>query len=319
MDDSRGTTLSELVTDPSGGLAEAAGAALRHRRTWAWAACVLGAVGLVILEVFRPDLRLLASLHVSLPAPTVLLLFLGAMVCEFVDSTLGMGYGTILTPLLMLAGFTPLQIVPAVLASECLTGFAGGLMHHRDGNVDFLRNAQTRIVTVCLVLLTILGVWAAVAVASHIPKFWLSLFIALMVLVIGLFIVATADRQLRLRPAHLLGLGMIAAFNKGMSGGGYGPLVTSGQIVCGMSSKHAVAITALGEGITCLAGVFAYFWSGHGIDWSLAIPMCSGALVAVPMATLAVRLWPEARMRGAVGGITVILGIVALFNLLARL
>ena len=37
-----------------------------------------------------------------------------AFVCEFVDSTLGMGYGTSLTPILLLMGFEPLQVVPAV-------------------------------------------------------------------------------------------------------------------------------------------------------------------------------------------------------------
>ena len=38
-----------------------------------------------------------------------------AFVCEFIDSTLGMGYGTSLTPILLLMGLEPLQVVPAVL------------------------------------------------------------------------------------------------------------------------------------------------------------------------------------------------------------
>jgi len=38
-----------------------------------------------------------------------------AFVCEFIDSSLGMGYGTSLTPILLLMGFHPLQVVPAVL------------------------------------------------------------------------------------------------------------------------------------------------------------------------------------------------------------
>ena len=41
-----------------------------------------------------------------------------AFFCEMVDSTLGMGYGTTLTPLLLVMGFEPLEIVPAVLFSE---------------------------------------------------------------------------------------------------------------------------------------------------------------------------------------------------------
>ncbi|GAI88319.1 unnamed protein product, partial [marine sediment metagenome] len=44
-----------------------------------------------------------------------------ALLCEYVDSTLGMGYGTALTPVLLLFGFTPMQIIPAVLLSELLS------------------------------------------------------------------------------------------------------------------------------------------------------------------------------------------------------
>ena len=45
-----------------------------------------------------------------------------AFFCEFVDSSLGMGFGTILSPVLLLMGFEALDVVPAVLFSECITG-----------------------------------------------------------------------------------------------------------------------------------------------------------------------------------------------------
>ena len=44
-----------------------------------------------------------------------LVLFFLAFCCEFVDSSLGMGYGTILTPTLLIMGFEPLMVIPAVL------------------------------------------------------------------------------------------------------------------------------------------------------------------------------------------------------------
>ncbi|MBM3284749.1 MAG: sulfite exporter TauE/SafE family protein, partial [Candidatus Aminicenantes bacterium] len=60
-----------------------------------------------------------------------------AYVCEYIDSSLGMGYGTTLTPLLMIAGFKPLQIVPSILLSEFITGLLAGFFHHRHKNVNF--------------------------------------------------------------------------------------------------------------------------------------------------------------------------------------
>jgi uncharacterized membrane protein YfcA len=291
-------------------------AVLRHRRMRIWAVTVIGIVGLLGLQICRPRMPLLAGLHIETPAAQILLLFLAAMGCEFIDSSLGMGYGTTLTPMLMLAGLGPGQVVPAVLLSECCTGIAAGLLHHRDGNVDFLRDRTARWTTVLLLGLTVAGVWAAVFVAGKISKFWLSAFIAGLVLAVGVLILVTANRQLRLRRPHLLALGAVAAFNKGISGGGYGPLVTSGQVVCGLSAKQAVGITSLAEGLTCLVGVIAYLMSGHGLDWSLAIPMTTGAMLSVPLATLAVRRVPEPLMRCSVGLVTCVLGAVALAKVL---
>ena len=57
-------------------------------------------------------------MDVELSVPIILLAF----VCELVDSSLGMGYGTTLTPILLLFGYDPIVIVPAVLFSEFLPG-----------------------------------------------------------------------------------------------------------------------------------------------------------------------------------------------------
>jgi uncharacterized membrane protein YfcA len=45
--------------------------------------------------------------------PVVILAFF----LEVVDASIGMGYGTLLTPVLLMIGFDPLQVVPAVLVS----------------------------------------------------------------------------------------------------------------------------------------------------------------------------------------------------------
>ena len=58
------------------------------------------------------------------------------------------------------------------------------------------------------------------------------------------------------------GLGTLAAFNKGISGGGYGPLVTAGQVLSGIRGRNAVGITSLAEGVTSIVGFGIYFLSG---------------------------------------------------------
>jgi uncharacterized membrane protein YfcA len=289
---------------------------LRRRRIRVWAAMVLAIVIVLGLQAVAPAWRLLPGLSDRLGPAAMLLVFLAAMFCEYVDSSLGMGYGTTLTPLMLLAGFDPLQVVPCVLLSEAVTGLGAGLMHQRDGNADFVRDRQTRSAAVLLSVLSAVGAVAAVTLALHVPKFWLKAIIAVLVLSVGLVTLATFRRRLAYRPGHLVTLGAVAAFNKGLSGGGYGPLVTAGQVVSGMSPKQAVAITSVAESWTCVIGLVTYLLLHGGLDWSLAVPLTLGATLSVPIATLTVRHMHEAAMRFSVGAVTCVLGTAAMAQLL---
>jgi uncharacterized membrane protein YfcA len=68
-------------------------------------------------------------------------LFLGVVLLAFlfesVDSAAGMGFGTALAPLLFVLGFAPLEVVPALLAVEAVTGLMAGLLHHEFRNIEF--------------------------------------------------------------------------------------------------------------------------------------------------------------------------------------
>lgn len=82
----------------------------------------------------------------------------------------------------------------------------------------------------------------------------------------------------------VLGLGLLASFNKGISGGGYGPLVVGGQLLSGINGKSAVGITSLSEGFTCLVGVISYlFLNGFNLNYPLAFALLTGALLSIPV------------------------------------
>ena len=59
-----------------------------------------------------------------------------AFVLEVVDASFGMGYGTILTPALLMLGFDALMVVPAVIASQLVGDFLAVFFHHQFKNVD---------------------------------------------------------------------------------------------------------------------------------------------------------------------------------------
>jgi len=243
-------------------------------------------------------------------------IFLAVMIlaffCELMDSTLGMGYGTTLTPILMLFGFGPLAIVPCVLLSELITGITAGLAHHKVGNVSFKRGSFHLNIALVLAACSIVGATAAVFVAINIPKLWLNAYIGLMVLGMGIVILLTINRNYRFSWKKIVGLGSIAAFNKGMSGGGYGPVVTGGQILSGVNGNHAVGITSLAEGLTCIVGVVVFVVSPEAINWGLAPSLVIGALLSVPFSAFIVKKLPTKALKISIGLLTLILGLMTL-------
>src|SRR5919201_557267 len=60
-----------------------------------------------------------------------------AMLFETVDSSAGMGFGTALSPLLLVLGFEPLQVVPVLVTAQAFTSATGGFMHSEFANVEF--------------------------------------------------------------------------------------------------------------------------------------------------------------------------------------
>lgn len=266
-----------------------------------------------------------------------------AFFAEYVDSTLGMGYGTALTPILLLLGFDPLEVVPAVLLSEFITGITAGFTHHSIGNVNFkLKTMSIRkiirsfkrlgvieslkrglslhlkivlLITSC----SIIGTLGAVIIAVNIPKFYLKLYIGILILIIGIIILATLKKQYGFSWKKITFLGLVASFNKGISGGGYGPVVTGGQMISGINGKNAIGITSLAEGLTCFVGVIAYYLMKHEINWKLAPYLIIGAIISVPLSAYTVK-WIQAKsFRIVIGLITMALGILTLVKIVLSL
>lgn len=239
-----------------------------------------------------------------------------AFLCEYIDSSLGMGYGTTLTPLLLIMGYSPLQIVPAILLSELISGLTAAFFHHKFKNTNFKIGATDLKIALVMAGCSIFGALAAVIIALNLPVFYVKLYIGILVLSMGVFILITLKRKFRFSWSKITSLGLLAAFNKGISGGGYGPIVTSGQILSGVNSKNAIGITSLAEGLTCLVGVITYLiFTNHTIGWGLAPSLIVGAILSVPIAAYTVKKFKGGQLKLIVGIATVILGLVTLGKL----
>ena len=235
-----------------------------------------------------------------------------AFICEFIDSSLGMGYGTTLTPLLLLMGFEPLQVVPAVLMSEFVTGATAAYFHHNLENVNFHRSSKDTKVALVLSVFAVIGTVLAVLIAIKLPPYVMKLWIGGIVVSMGIIILATLNSTPRFSWGKISVLGAVASFNKGMSGGGYGPLVMSGQVLSGIGVKNAIGITSFSESVTCFVGVAIYFLTKSAVDWSLAPWLMGGAILSVPFAAHTVKKISEKKVKIAIAVVVVLLGLLTL-------
>jgi len=204
----------------------------------------------------------------------------------FINDALGGGYGTITGSVLLLFAYPPQSFVPAILFSEAISEYWSGAWHVRYHNV----NSRTFLLTT---LGGIIGIVTAILlVGAFLSGDLARLYIGLMAVLMGAFVIFKSHRQsaLRARQNHATDLwktvilGFICGFNKSGSGGGYGPISTTGYMLLGLPPAIAVGTTILAKATNCLLSIILWAALRGGIDWRLTIRMSVGAFLGAPIA-----------------------------------
>lgn len=246
---------------------------------------------------------------------TVAILFLGAFTCELVDSSMGMLYGTLLSPALLLVGLDPLLVVPSILFSQSIGGLTASTFHHRFKNVEFRLISKDSLTVYAVTAGGILVTTLAVVTAIQIPKVAVKSYIGILVLGIGVLLLSR--RSFRFSWKKVGVLGMISSFNKGLTGGGFGPVLTGGQIIAGRESKRAVGVTTMAEAPICITGFLAYALINGISDWRVPLILSCGAVLAAPLGAYATFRFHRERLKTVLGLLVVGLGAWTLFKVWA--
>lgn len=235
----------------------------------------------------------------------IIFIIILAFIFESMDSMAGMGFGTALTPLLFLLGYTPLQVVPTILISEAITGVVDTYFDHEFKNVKYSfrpLNYATKIGLLiaffgCIAIITsiVLGYYAV-----NFPDIVIKTYVAILVIFMGVLgIIRVKLRKHEFSKAHpkvLIGFSALAGFNKGIGGGGYGPVITMGQIFSGVYEKSATAIVSFSESIVSIMGILTFFlisFAGVNIDLVLLPSLFTGGFLAALSAPYLVRVIPN--------------------------
>ncbi|MBF0409267.1 MAG: sulfite exporter TauE/SafE family protein [Candidatus Riflebacteria bacterium] len=205
-------------------------------------------------------------------------LVFSALIMEFIDSSLGMMYGTILSPMLLALNYPLSDVIPSILLSQGIGGVVASLRHQKLKNADFRSGKTDRKIAALFIWFGIFACLFGVHFSVSLPKKFLNAYIGLLIISIGLFILSGKTVMLTNRRIYLLGF--VSAFNKALSGGGFGPLVAGGQLIFrNRSEKGAIAATDFAEVPICFLSFFLWVILKGAPSVGLCFPLCIGAAI----------------------------------------
>jgi len=247
---------------------------------------------------------------------TVILLIVLAFFAELIDSGLGMMYGTILSPLLIILGFNPYYVVPAILLSQGLGGLMASFRHNHFKNGDFKLGSDDTKVALVISILGIVGVILGVWVGKSIPKEFLRLYISILCIIMGLIVIS--KKRFKFNWKGILAIGFVSSFNKAFSGGGFGPIVTSSQVILNRKEHNAISSTDLAEVPICISAfvlwVIAKGFPSNELLWSLIGGSLMGAFIG-PKLLYLIRNKNREVLTRVIGILVTLLGIISLFKI----
>lgn len=240
----------------------------------------------------------------------LIILALVGLLAQFVDGSLGMGYGVTSASLLIAAGVAPAMASATVHLAQVGTTLASGIAHQRFGNVDW------RIVSLLAVpgaIGAFAGAFFLVSLPADAARPWIGLILfSLGGYVLWRFLLLNGARPQfkgKLSAGFLAPLGLVAGTLDSVGGGGWGPVGTTSllstgkleprKVIGSVSAAEFVVTTSASVGFLIALGI-----SGINFGWVLAL--LAGGVIAAPLAAWVVRHMTPRILGVAAGGLILV-------------
>ena len=227
---------------------------------------------------------------------------------QYIDGSLGMGYGVSLASFLLVIGFFPALASASIHLAEIFTTAVSALSHIKFGNV------RKDIVLPLLIPGCIgggLGAYFIASIPGQLTKPW----IAGILLILGIIILIRFLTK-KIKPEDkpisrkfLIPLAAIAGFCDASAGGGWGPIATPSIILTNKSEPRKVvgSVDTTEFFVTLVISTVFIITLGLEIyNWILVSGFIIGGIIAAPLAAWTVRKI-AARLLGVLVGIILIL------------
>lgn len=242
---------------------------------------------------------------------------------QFVDGTLGMGFGVTSATVLLSLGVAPATASAATHAAKLPTTLISGLSHWRAGNVD------TRVLLRVAVPGAIGGFLGAVVLTSislSAAKGWM----AGLLIFFGFVILVRFGFDKRLIPTPSSGetarwlspIGLLGGFVDATGGGGWGPVVTPSLMTVTRHEPRRVVGTTNAAEFVVAVSVSTGFITGvahEDIPWFPVLGLIIGGVLVAPFAARLAGRLPHAPMGTLVGGLVILVNAVSVVAALGGL
>jgi uncharacterized protein len=212
----------------------------------------------------------------------ILLIFIVGFLAQLVDGALGMAFGVISSTGLMTIGLSPAAASAVVHTAEIATTGVSGLSH------AWYRNIDWRLFRKLAIAGAVGGVIGAL-VLSHVNGKMIQPFVAIYLLMMGIFILVRAFRATPtkdLKTDYAPPLGFVGGFLDAIGGGGWGPMVTSTLIGSGHAPRQVIGTVSASEFCVTVAIAVAFFTQLGLSHISYIMALITGGLLAAPFGAI---------------------------------
>lgn len=209
--------------------------------------------------------------------PSLIVIGVMAVIMESIDSGLGMMYGTLLSPTLILMGYSPKLVVPSILISQAAGDIIGATGHHFRHNANFNGMTQHMKISLAIIIPGVIACVAGVYAGKLIPVLYMKTYISILVIAMGVLCLFPLYYTFSWK--NIYGIGLLSGFNKAFSGGGFGPITSTGKILGGVDPKVSISTTTLAEAPVCILGFILWRVLGGAISWQFPLSLATGALI----------------------------------------
>lgn len=240
------------------------------------------------------------------------LIFVFAFFCEYIDAATGMGYGTLMSPILLIFGFELSIIVPVLLLSQMCAGLSACCFHKKFKNIEFNFKDQDIKNSLIFTGMGSIAMILAIFLVIHIDQFFTMMYVGIMITLVGVILLIL--KEFKISKKKMLFIGSLSAFNKAISGGGFGPIITSSQILTGTKVKSAVAITSFSETILSAFGFIVYILISPVFNLELSFIVIISGVIAAPFGVFQIKRLTEENAKIIIGVVSFILGILTIIK-----